>query len=152
MLVGIRWGLRDAPVLWFATLRSGVAELALLVYGAAQRRRSPHTLQGWALVGALAVTNSGFAFAAMFAGVAGLAAGVAAVLANAQPLLILLPAWWLYQEPVSGRTAVASAAGFVGLVVVAGTGGAVVRPTPPTGSCAASADPTAAETVVGVRS
>jgi probable blue pigment (indigoidine) exporter len=69
--VGIRWGLRDAPVLWFAALRSGVAGLALLAYGAAQRRRSPRTPQGWALVGALAVTNAGIASAAMFAGVAG---------------------------------------------------------------------------------
>jgi len=69
------------------------------------------------------VTNAGIAFAAMFAGVAGLAAGVAAVLANAQPLLILMPAWWLYREPVSGRTVLALAAGFAGLIVVAGTGG-----------------------------
>lgn len=26
----IQWGLRDAPVLWFAALRSGVAGVALL--------------------------------------------------------------------------------------------------------------------------
>jgi drug/metabolite transporter (DMT)-like permease len=67
--------------------------------------------------------NASVAFGAMFAGVAGAATGVAAVLANAQPLLILLPAWWLYAEPVNRRTVVAMTAGFAGLVIVAGPGG-----------------------------
>jgi len=121
--VAISWGLRDAPVLWFAALRSGVAGVALVAYGAVRGHRSPRRPRDWALVGALALTNSGIAFAAMFAGVAGLAAGVAAVLANAQPLLILLPAWWLFGERVAGRTAMALATGFLGLLVVAGPGG-----------------------------
>lgn len=119
----IWWGLRDAPILWFAALRSGVAGVALLALGAVQRRPSPRSAADWGLVGALAVTNAGIAFGAMFAGVAGSSAGVAAVLANAQPLLILLPAWWLYREPVSARTVVALSAGFAGLVVVAVPGG-----------------------------
>ena len=118
----IQWGLRDAPVLWFAALRSGVAGLALLAYGMLRKRASPGTARDWRLVVGLAVTNAGIAFAAMFGGVAGLATGVAAVLANAQPLLILLPAWWLYREPVTPRTAVAMLIGFVGLIVVAGPG------------------------------
>jgi len=63
------------------------------------------------------------AFAAMFAGIAGVATGTAAVLANAQPLLILLPAWWLYGEKLSGRAGIALAVGFGGLMVVALPGG-----------------------------
>src|SRR5574338_653976 len=70
---------------------------------------------GWVIL--IGVVNVAIAFAAMFAGVAGLATGTAAVLANAQPLLILLPAWWLYGEAVSRRTAMALGVGFVGLVV-----------------------------------
>lgn len=73
-----------------------------------------------AVLGLVCVT---VAFAAMFAGVAGGAAGTAAVLANAQPLLILLPAWWLYGERLSIRTATALAVGFAGLVLVAVPGG-----------------------------
>ena len=119
----VQWGLRDAPVLWFAALRSAVAGGVLLGYGMLQKRPSPRRARDWWLVGALAATNAGIAFGAMFGGVAGLATGVAAVLANAQPLLILLPAWWLYREPVSARTAVAMSAGFAGLLVVAGSGG-----------------------------
>ncbi len=121
--IAIRWGLRDAPVLWFATLRALIAGMALLGLVGVQHRPLPRGRRSWSLIGALAVTNVTVAFAAMFAGVAGLATGTAAVLANAQPLLILLPAWWLYGEVVSVRTAVALALGFAGLVIVAVPGG-----------------------------
>jgi probable blue pigment (indigoidine) exporter len=121
--VTIRWGLRDAPALWFATLRALVAGVALLAWGTARRRPAPRGWPAWRLIGALAVTNASLAFGAMFAGVAGSETGVAAVLANAQPLLILLPAWWVYGERVAPRTVVAMSAGFAGLVIVAGPGG-----------------------------
>ncbi len=121
--VVIRWGLRDAPVLWFATLRALVAGVALLALATAQHRPLPSGARAWPLICVLAVTNASIAFAAMFAGVDGLATGTAAVLANAQPLLILLPAWWLYGERVTGRTALSLAVGFAGLLVVAVPGG-----------------------------
>src|SRR5699024_11326357 len=46
-----------------------------------------------------------------------------AVLANAQPLRILLPAGWLYGGALSPRTAAALLVGFAGLVLVAVPGG-----------------------------
>lgn len=121
--VTIRWGLRDAPVLWFAALRALVAGAALGALGKAQHRPRPSGRRAWGLIFALALVNVTVAFAAMFAGVAGLATGTAAVLANAQPLLVLLPAWWLYGEAVTARTALGLAVGFFGLVVVALPGG-----------------------------
>ena len=121
--VTIRWGLRDAPVLWFATLRALVAGAALVGIATVQSRARPTGRRAWSLISVLAVTNASVAFAAMFAGVDGLATGTAAVLANAQPLLILLPAWWLYGERVSARTAAGLMVGFAGLVVVAVPGG-----------------------------
>ena len=121
--VTIRWGLRDAPVLWFATLRALVAGVALLAVAEVQHRPRPSGGRAWTLIAFLAVTNASIAFAAMFAGVDGLTTGTAAVLANAQPLLILLPAWWLYGERVAARTAVALVVGFAGLLVVALPGG-----------------------------
>jgi probable blue pigment (indigoidine) exporter len=121
--VAIRWGLRDAPVLWFATLRALVAGVALVGIATVEGRPRPAGARSWLLVGLLAVTNASVAFAAMFAGVEGLATGTAAVLANAQPLLILLPAWWLYGERVTARTSVGLAVGFAGLLVVALPGG-----------------------------
>ena len=121
--VTIRWGLRDAPVLWFATLRALIAGFALILVASVQRRPRPTGTRSWSLIGVLAVTNTSVAFAAMFAGVDGLATGTAAVLANAQPLLILFPAWWLYGERVTARTATGMVIGFAGLLVVAVPGG-----------------------------
>ena len=121
--LAIRWGLRDAPVLWFAALRALVAGVALFGYAAVRRRSFRVSRQVWPTVAALTVTNATLAFAAMFAGVAGLTTGTAAALANAQPLLIVVPAWWLYREKVNATTVVALVVGFVGLLVVAIPGG-----------------------------
>ena len=75
------------------------------------------------MIGLMAVTNTSIGFAAMFAGVNGLATGTAAVLTNAQPLLVLLPAWYLYGEAVTARTLAGLGVGFSGLLVVAIPGG-----------------------------
>ena len=119
----IRWGLRDAPVLWFAALRALLAGAALTAVVLVQRRSLPHSLGSWGAIAVLGVVNVSLAFAAMFSGIDGLATGTAAVLANAQPLLILVPAWWLYDERVSVRTGMTLAAGFLGLLLVALPGG-----------------------------
>ena len=117
--VGIQIGLRDAPVLWFAALRAILAGVALLAVAGVQHRPVPSGVRAWGLITVLGLVNVTVAFAAMFGGVAGLATGTAAVLSNAQPLLILLPASWLYGEAVSGRTAGALVVGFTGLLLVA---------------------------------
>lgn len=119
----VRWGLRDAPLLWFAALRALIGGAALAVLATRQHRPLPRGTRIWASLSLLGLVNVTLAFATMFAGIAGLATGTAAVLANAQPLLILLPAWWLYGERLSGRTAGSLIVGFLGLVVVALPGG-----------------------------
>ena len=121
--VGIQWGLRDAPLLWFAALRALIGGAALAVIAGVQRRPLPRTTRSWAGVAALGLINVSVAFATMFAGIAGLATGTASVLANAQPLLILLPGWWLFGERVTARAGIALAVGFGGLLVVAVPGG-----------------------------
>lgn len=121
--VGIQWGLRDAPLLWFAALRALLGGAALAIVAVWQRRPLPSSFNAWGRIAALGVVNVSVAFAAMFAGVDGLATGVAAVLANAQPLLILVPAWWLFRERITIRTGVALAVGFTGLLVVSVPGG-----------------------------
>jgi len=121
--LAIEWGLRDAPLLWYAALRALVAGGALLALAGVQHRPAPTGGRAWGLITVLGLVNVTVAFAAMFAGVAGLATGTAAVLANAQPLLILLPAWWLYGERLSGRSVAALVVGFAGLLLVAVPGG-----------------------------
>lgn len=121
--LGIQWGLRDAPLLWFAALRALLGGAALAIVALWQRRPLPPSLNDWGRIATLGVVNVSLAFAAMFAGVAGLATGVAAVLANAQPLLILLPAWWLFGERITARAAAALGVGFTGILVVSVPGG-----------------------------
>lgn len=121
--IGIQWGLRDAPLLWFAALRALLGGGALAIVAVFQRRPWPTSVVAWGRITLLGVVNVSLAFAAMFAGVAGLATGVVAVLSNAQPLLILLPAWLLFGERITARTGVALGVGFIGLLVVSLPGG-----------------------------
>ena len=55
----------------------------------------------------------------MFAAATGATVGVASVLANAQPLLVILPPWWLFGERPRLLEVVAVTVGFGGLVLVA---------------------------------
>ena len=121
--VAIEWGLRDAPVLWYAALRAVLAGAVLVGLGAFERRLTPTAARDWAWITVLGLVNVTVAFAVMFAGVASGTTGTAAVFANAQPLLILLPAWWLYGEKLSASTSAALGLGFIGLVLVAVPGG-----------------------------
>lgn len=119
----ISWGLRDVSLLWFAALRALVGGAALMAVVLVQARPFPRAGRDWSKLALLGVVNVGLAFAAMFAGIDGLATGTAAVLSNAQPLLILLPAWWLFGERVSLPAGLALIVGFAGLLLVAVPGG-----------------------------
>lgn len=117
--LAIQIGLNDAPVLWFAAMRGLIAGGALVAVAGLRRAPMPRGRRTWVLITVLGVVNVSVAFAAMFGGLVGLSTGAASVLANAQPLLILLPAWWIYKERGSRRTLVAMGVGFAGLLAVA---------------------------------
>lgn len=121
--VVIGWGLRYAPVLWFAALRAVVAGAAVVGLAAVQRRQMPRSARAWAWIAVYGVVDVAAVLGAMFAGAAGGAKGSAAVLANAQPLLILLPAWWLFGERPTKSTAGALVLGLAGLTLVASADG-----------------------------
>lgn len=123
--LAISIGLADAPLLWFAALRALIAGGVLLAVAGLRREPAPRGARTWALITVMGIVNVALAFGAMFGGLAGLSTGAASVLANAQPLLIVLPAWWIYKERVSARTLAAMGTGFAGLLAVAlpsGTG------------------------------
>ncbi|CAL8972706.1 putative cystine transporter YijE [Propionicimonas sp. T2.31MG-18] len=121
--VAIRWGLQDAPLLWFAALRSLVAGAVVLLAAVGTGwRPPPRAAWPWVLV--LGLVNVALAYAAMFAGTAGVSSGVAAVLANSQPLLMVLPAWLLFRERPTRWALAGLLLGFVGLGVAAAASGA----------------------------
>lgn len=124
--VAISVGLRYAPLLWFAALRALLAGGALLAAGVLLRRPAPPR-SSWAAVALLGIVNVAVAFAAMFAGTAGVSSGVAAVLANAQPILIVLPAWALFRERPDLRALGGLVIGFAGLTVAAISPGSGTR-------------------------
>lgn len=121
--VAIREGLPYAPVLWFAALRALLAGAVLAGLGLGQRRRLPRGLVEWAVIAGLGLANGTIVGAAMWFGTVHLATGIASVVANAQPLLIVLPAWALYGERPTRRAMAGLAVGFAGLVIVAIPGG-----------------------------
>ncbi|STX03522.1 Probable amino-acid metabolite efflux pump [Kocuria rosea] len=122
--LAVNIGLQDAPVLWFAALRALLAGVALLVVARVRKTPIPRGLRSWTLITGLGVVNVAVAFGAMFAGLVGFSTGAASVLANAQPVLIVLPAWWIYKERISPRTLIAMGLGFAGLLAVAAPSGA----------------------------
>lgn len=124
----ITWGLRDAPVLWFAALRALVAGVALLLAAAvaadgSRRRVVPRGVGTWALVALLGLLNVTVVFAAIFGSITGGATGVASVLANTQALMVVLPAWWLFGERPRPAVVAGVMVGFGGLVLIAAPAG-----------------------------
>ncbi|MBF6557421.1 MAG: EamA family transporter [Acidimicrobiales bacterium] len=121
--VAIRLGQPYAPPLWFATLRAVLAGVVLVGYSACRRQRPPTGVRQWGLVGGLGLANATIGFGAMFLAAARLSTGIASVLANAQPLLIVLPAWLLYRERPRPAAMVGLVVGMAGFIVVALPGG-----------------------------
>ena len=119
----IRIGLRDAPTAWFAALRALGAGTILLLAAEARGARWPRDARSWSVIAAMALVNVAVAFWAMFEATRGVATGIASALANTQPLLILLPAWWLYGERPSLTVLLAAAVGLVGVGLITGGAG-----------------------------
>ncbi|WP_321189713.1 DMT family transporter [Mycolicibacterium pallens] len=119
----LEWGARGGSVLWFVTWRACIAGAVLLgltlVRGRGVRPVTTSSWTLWMLIVALAVLNVVVSFAAMAGSLTGTTTGMAAVLANGQALLVVLPAWWLFGERPSVLELVAVAIGFGGLLLIA---------------------------------
>lgn len=120
--IAISWALGDVSPLWFGVFRAAVSGAALLAFAALSGHPWRMSRESLALVGVLAVFNVAVAFGAMFSAAADVATGVASILANTQPLLIVFPAWWLYGERPSSRDGLGLALAFSGLTMIVGAG------------------------------
>ncbi len=121
--VAIRFAGNAAPPLWLATLRALIAGAVLLGYCAWRGRTPPSGLSQWGLVGALGLANATLTGGFMYLAATRMPTGIASVLANAQPLLIVLPAWLIYKERPHRGALIGLAVGMAGLLVVGIPGG-----------------------------
>ena len=132
MLVALLWalcfplivmGIPDAPPpLLFASLRAllaGVLLVALAGLGGGWRWPQWREFRELTLIG-LSFTAVGFG--GMFLGASKLTSGIATVLANVQPLIAAILAYWCLKEALSGRMLAGLLTGFVGVVVLAWPG------------------------------
>jgi len=146
----IKAGLAYAPPFAFAGLRAVLGGVALLVVLAVTGRevRLPRRLWSW--TAALAFTGIVLAYAAMFASPGRTGAGLASVLGNTGPLMLVVLAWAVLGEPLSRAKVAAMVWGFAGVTLIAlpsigaaGTGGLMVVAVP-----LAAAAGTASESVI----
>lgn len=119
----IKAGLAFAPPLRFAGLRALAGGLALLLLAllllapVVRARVTPKRRQVPGLVG-LAVTATTISFAGMFLSPGRTATGIASVLGNIQPLILIVLGTWLLSEKLTLRKVLALGLGLAGVVLI----------------------------------
>jgi drug/metabolite transporter (DMT)-like permease len=117
--VAIKAGLAFAPPLRFAGLRGLLGGAALLGLLVARRRPLVPPRDSWPWIIAVAATATTVAFGAMFLSPGRTGAGVAAVLANLQPVIVPVLAAIFLGERMSGGKWAALLLGLAGGVLIA---------------------------------
>ena len=112
-----------APPLRFAALRAVVAGGTVLVIVAALRQPLLPPRRLWPGVAAVGLTGTSVAFGAMFLSMERSSAGLASVLGNTTPLLVIVLAALVLKEPVTTSKGVALTLGFTGTALIALGGG-----------------------------
>lgn len=116
--VGIKIGLADAPLLVFGGLRALIAGVVLLTVATSLRAPVlPSRHDGWQLA-LLAVTATTATYGAMFASPAQMGAGLASVLGNMQPLMVLVLGALFLAERLTRGKILALVAGLVGVGLI----------------------------------
>lgn len=116
--VAIRIGLSYAPPLAFATLRVLLAGAMLLAL--AWRRGQPFWIprRFWLALLLLTLSSGVIGYGTMFLSPGRAGAGIASVLGNTQPLVVIVLAALLLHERLTWRKLVALAAGTLGVVLI----------------------------------
>lgn len=116
--VGIKIGLADAPPLVFGGLRALIAGVVLLGVAATSRAPwRPARRDAWPLA-LLALSATTATYGAMFASPAQMGTGLASVLGNVQPLLVLVLGALFLGERLTRGKGLALAAGLVGVGLI----------------------------------
>lgn len=118
----ITLGLDMAPHLAFATLRAVLAGVVLILIGALLRRPLPSGRRSWSLVALTGFGATSLGFFGMFHAAEYVSPGIATVIANTQPLLTIVLAYFLLNERLGLIGIAGILLGFTGIVVIASPG------------------------------
>ncbi|MBI4345813.1 MAG: EamA family transporter [Elusimicrobia bacterium] len=117
--MAIAAGLAYAPPFAYAGLRAAVGGAALLALAAALRQPLLRTGVGWPALVLVALASTTLGFGTMFASQLWSGAGIASVLGNLQPLVVVALAAAFVGERLTRAKAAALAVGVAGVVLVA---------------------------------
>lgn len=112
-------GLSLSSPLYFAALRSLVAGVGLVIPAAVLRRPLPRQLNLWMGILGVGLSYTSASFAGMFLAGGVVSPGLASVLANMQPLIAAILAFFLLGERLKRRTLMGLFMGFLGIVLTA---------------------------------
>lgn len=116
----IKAGLAFAPLLLFAGLRVLIGGVGLFILAFFLRQPLLPPRGDWAGIVALALTATTVAFGAMFLSPGRTGAGIASVLGNTQPLMVVVLAALFLGERMTASKWVTLAFGFTGVSLIAG--------------------------------
>src|SRR3989440_8413129 len=94
---------RDAPPLWILTIRFAIAGGILLALAAAMRLPIPRDLRTWTRLFALGLGANALYLGLTYLALRHLSAGMGAIIARTNPLILALLAPWLLREPLTAR-------------------------------------------------
>lgn len=115
----IATGLSSSPPLYFAALRSLVAGIGLLIPAVVLRRPLPHQPRLWIGILGVGLSYTSAGFAGMFLAGGVVSPGLASVLANMQPLVAAVLAFFLLGERLKRSGLLGLLIGFFGIVLTA---------------------------------
>lgn len=115
----ITTGLALAPPLTFAALRALVAGAGLLAVAAVLRRPLPQDAQTWLSLLGVGLSATSLGFTGMFLAGGLVSPGLATVVANVQPLIAAVLAYFVLTERLGRRRRTGLVLGFAGIVLVA---------------------------------
>ena len=116
--VALKIALRDAPPLFLMCSRFFVAGAALLLIARLRGARCPATLREWWPIVVLGVLTQGVYFGLTSIAIHHLSAGLSAVFASTNPVLLALVAPWVLGERLTTAKAAGIAVSFIGVVAL----------------------------------
>jgi drug/metabolite transporter (DMT)-like permease len=115
----IATGLSMSPPFYFAALRSLVAGIGLLILAVVLRRPLPRQPRLWLGILGVGLSYTSAGFAGMFVAGGVVSPGLASVLANMQPLVAAILAFFLLSERLRRSSLLGLLMGFFGIVLTA---------------------------------